>query len=117
MDDIAVIGAGSYGTCLAMCFGRVGHRVRLWGRNVEAQAEMQASRCNTVYLPGYELPATVQCVSDLDVAVRGARFVVGVTPSHGIRDVLGRAASAMDPDAIVINASKGVEDGTLLTID
>jgi glycerol-3-phosphate dehydrogenase (NAD(P)+) len=117
MDDIAVIGAGSYGTCLAMCFGRVGHRVRLWGRNAEAQAQMQASRANTAYLPGYELPATVTCTSDLDAAVRGARFVVGVTPSHGIRDVLGRAAGAMDPDAIVINASKGLEDGTMLTID
>ena len=117
MDDIAVIGAGSYGTCLAMCFGRVGHRVRLWGRNEETQAAMQASRTNAAYLPGYELPATVTCTSDLESAVRGARFVVGVTPSHGTRDVLGRAAHWMDPDAIVINASKGLEDGTMLTID
>ena len=117
MDDIAVIGAGSYGTCLAMCFGRVGHRVRLWGRNVEAQAQMDATRANSAYLPGYELPPTVRCMSDLEAAVRGARFVVGVTPSHGIRDVLGRAAPAMDPDAIVINASKGLEESTLDTID
>jgi glycerol-3-phosphate dehydrogenase (NAD(P)+) len=117
MDDIAVIGAGSYGTCLAMCFGRVGHRVKLWGRNEEAQAQMQASRSNAAYLPGYELPPTVECTSDLEGAVKTARFVVGVTPSHGIRDVLGRAARWMDPDAIVINASKGLEDGTLLTID
>src|SRR5205823_4877805 len=85
--------------------------------NAEAQAQMQATRANASYLPGYELPATVHCTSDLDAAVRGARFVVGVTPSHGTRDVLGRAAAAMDPDAIVINASKGLEDGTMLTID
>ncbi len=117
MDDIAVIGAGSYGTCLAMCFGRIGHRVRLWGRNAEAQAQMEASRSNAAYLPGYELPATVSCTSDLEAAVHGARFVVGVTPSHGTRDVLGRAAQWMDPDAIVINASKGLEDGTMMTID
>src|SRR4029077_19768804 len=116
MDDIAVIGAGSYGTCLAMCFGRVGHRVRLWGRIAEAQAQMETARANSAYLPGYELPPNVHCTSDLAAAVRGARFIVGVTPSHGIRDVLGRAAPAMDPDAIVINASKGLEDGTLLTI-
>jgi glycerol-3-phosphate dehydrogenase (NAD(P)+) len=49
--------------------------------------------------------------------VRAKRFVLGVTPSHGIRQVLGAAAQAMDPDAIMINASKGLEDGTLKTID
>jgi glycerol-3-phosphate dehydrogenase (NAD(P)+) len=117
MSDIAVIGAGSYGTCLAMCFGRAGHAVRLWCRNPEAAAQMEATRANEAYLKGYELPPTVRCTSDLEGAVRGAQFVVGVTPSHGVRDVLGRAAHAMDPDAIVINASKGLDEGTLATID
>jgi glycerol-3-phosphate dehydrogenase (NAD(P)+) len=116
MSDIAVIGAGSYGTCLAMLFGRAGHDVRFWCRNPDAAAQMNATRTNS-YLPGYELPPKVNATSDLDAAVRGARFVIGVTPSHGIRDVLGRAAGAMDPDAIVINASKGLEDGTMYTID
>jgi glycerol-3-phosphate dehydrogenase (NAD(P)+) len=55
--------------------------------------------------------------SDLESAVKGKRFIVGVTPSHGIRDVLGRAAQWFDPDAIVINASKGLEESTLRTID
>jgi glycerol-3-phosphate dehydrogenase (NAD(P)+) len=72
---------------------------------------------NAAYLPGHELPATVECTADLEQAVRDARFVVGVTPSHGIRDVLGRATGAMRREAIVINASKGLEDGTHATID
>jgi glycerol-3-phosphate dehydrogenase (NAD(P)+) len=55
--------------------------------------------------------------NDLEEAVRAKRFVFGVTPSHGIREVIGRAAPALDPDAIVINAAKGLEDGTLKTID
>jgi glycerol-3-phosphate dehydrogenase (NAD(P)+) len=63
------------------------------------------------------LPDTVRVTADLADAVAGKRFIVGVTPSHGIRDVLGRAAAWMDPGAIVINASKGLEDGTLDTID
>jgi glycerol-3-phosphate dehydrogenase (NAD(P)+) len=117
MTDIAVIGAGSYGTCLAMLFGRAGHRVSLWCRNADTAVAMQASRVNQAYLPAYPLPDTVRVTSDLADAVRGKQFVVGVTPSHGIRDVLGRAAPAMDPDAIVINASKGLEDGTLATVD
>ena len=115
--QIAVIGGGSYGTCLAMLFGRAGHRVSLWCRNAETAAAMQEARANPSYLPGHSLPDTVEVTADLERAIRGTHFIVGVTPSHGIRDVLGRAARWMDPDAIVINASKGLEEGTHLTID
>ncbi len=112
-----MIGAGSYGTCLAVLFGNAGHRVSLYCRGAETAAAIDAARENTAYLPGHRLPPAVQVTSDLAAAVRGKRFVLGVTPSHGIRDVLGRAAPALDPDAIVINASKGLEDGTLKSID
>src|SRR5688500_9828905 len=117
VEDIAVVGAGSYGSCLAMLFGRAGHRVSLWARNAETAAEMQESREAQAYLPGHKLPESVTVTPDLESAVRGKRFIVGVTPSHGIRDVLGRAAQWLDPDAIVINASKGLEESTLKTID
>src|SRR5262245_59299258 len=116
-EDIAVIGAGSYGTCLAVLFGNAGHRVSLYCRGAETSAAMDAARENTAYLPGHKLPATVEVTSDLAAAVRAKRFVFGVTPSHAIRDTLGRAGPALDPDAIVINASKGLEDGTLQSID
>ena len=116
-SDIAVIGAGSYGTCLAMCFGRAGHRVELWCRDADKAAAIDSARENAAYLPGHKLPDSVRATHDLERAVRGKQFVVGVTPSHAIRDVLGRAAQWLDPDAIVINASKGLEDGTLATID
>jgi len=115
--DIAVIGAGSYGTCLAMCFGVAGHRVQLYCRNPEQARALEDSRCNTQYLPGYPLPDNVHAGSNLEEAVRGKQFIVGVTPSHGVRELFGKIAGVMDPDAIVINASKGLEDGTLKTID
>jgi glycerol-3-phosphate dehydrogenase (NAD(P)+) len=117
VEDIAVIGAGSYGSCLAMLFGRAGHRVTLWARNAETAAEMQSSREAAQYLPGHKLPDTITVTSDLESSIRGKRFIVGVVPSHGTREVLGRAAQWMEPDAVVINASKGLEDGTLYTID
>jgi glycerol-3-phosphate dehydrogenase (NAD(P)+) len=117
VSDIAVVGAGSYGTCLAMLFGRAGHRVHFWCRKPEVAEAMEATRANDSYLPGYRLPDTVRVTADLEAAVRDKQFIVGVTPSHGARDVLGRAARWMDPDAIVINASKGLEEGTLFTID
>jgi glycerol-3-phosphate dehydrogenase (NAD(P)+) len=116
-EDIAVIGAGSYGTCLAVLFGKAGHRVSLYCRGEDEARAMDVARENVRYLPGYKLPASVEVTSDLAAAVRGRRFVLGVTPSHGIREVLGRAGAAMDADAIVINASKGLEDGTLQSID
>src|SRR5260221_8715873 len=117
MSEIAVIGAGSYGSCLAMLFGRAGHRVSLWCRNADTAEAMQRTRANESYLPGHTLPDTITVTADLEAAARGKQFVVGVTPSHGIRDVLGRAAKVMDPDAIVINASKGLDEGSLATID
>jgi glycerol-3-phosphate dehydrogenase (NAD(P)+) len=116
-EDIAVVGAGSYGSCLAMLFGRAGHRVSLWARNPETAAAMEETREAQAYLPGHKLPPTVKVTADLEEAVKGKRFIVGVTPSHGIRDVLGRAAQWLDPEAIVINASKGLEESTLKTID
>lgn len=116
-EDIAVVGAGSYGSCLAMLFGRAGHRVSLWARNPETAAAMEDSREAQAYLPGHKLPPSVKVTADLESAVRGKRFIVGVTPSHGIREVLGRAAPWIDPDAIVINASKGLEESSLKTID
>lgn len=115
--DVAVIGAGSYGTGLALVAAAAGHRVTLWCRGEAMAAELAASRENRAYLPGYRLPDTVTVTADLEATVRGKAIVVGVTPSHAIRDVLGRAAAWLDPDVIVVNASKGLEDGTLQTID
>jgi len=116
-EDIAVIGAGSYGTCLAVLFGNAGHRVSLYARGQATADALDAARENAAYLRGYKLGPSIQITSDLAAAVRGKRFVFGVTPSHGIREVLGAAAPALDPDAIVINAAKGLEDRTLQTID
>ena len=115
--DVAVIGAGSYGTCLAMLFGNAGHRVSLFCRNPEQAAELQETRVNRVYLPSYRLPDSVTVSADLSETVRGKRFVVGVTPSHGVRELFGKIGDVIDPDAVVINASKGLEDGSLKTID
>lgn len=115
--DIAVIGAGSYGTCLAILCATAGHRVTFWARDPETSEELTRTRENAAYLPGFHLPASVEVTSDLARAVGGKQIVLGVTPSHAIRDVLGRAAPALDPDVIVVNASKGLEEGTLATID
>jgi glycerol-3-phosphate dehydrogenase (NAD(P)+) len=114
---IAVLGSGSYGTCLAMLLGRKGHEVRLWCRSDEMSRKLAETRENQAYLPGYQLPDAVSFTSQLEEAVGGAAIVLGVTPSHAIRDVLGRAAAHLASGAVVVNASKGLEEGSNLRID
>ena len=115
--DVAVIGAGSYGTCLAILLAGAGHRTTLWVRGEDLARELRVARENQAYLPGFALPEAMTITSDLEAAVRGKQLVVGVTPSHAIRDVLGRAAAWLEDDVVMVNASKGLEDGTLHTIE
>ena len=111
---VAVLGCGSWGTALAIHLGRCGREVRLWGRDADLVGRIGARRCNEVYLPGVELPRSVQAGAGLENAVDGAVYVVAAVPSHGARHVLRRAAPHCRPDATLISAAKGIEDGTLL---
>ena len=115
--EIAVIGAGSWGTALAKVLADKGNAVTLWGRSAGQMAEIQAARMNARYLPGAALPATLTATADLEAAVSNKRFVVSVVPSHTVRDVLGRAALKIAPEAMVISASKGIENESLATMD
>jgi glycerol-3-phosphate dehydrogenase (NAD(P)+) len=117
MAQIVVVGAGSYGTCLAILTANAGHDVTLWAREPEVAAGLERTRENARYLPGYTLPANVRITSDLPSALANKEIVLGVTPSHAIASVFEPAASHLDPDAIVVNASKGLEEQTLDTID
>ena len=111
---VAVVGCGSWGTALAIHLGRCGREVRLWGRDADLVGRMAARRCNEVYLPGVELVRSVHPTAALESAVEGAVYVVAAVPSHGARQVVRRAAPHLRPDATVISAAKGIEDGTLL---
>lgn len=117
MARIAVIGAGSFGTCLTKLLSDSGHDVTLWAYEAELVETLRATRVNADYLPGFELASTVAFTNDLAEAVSGKSIVLGVTPSHVARKVLGAAVPHMDPDTIVVNASKGLEEGTLERID
>ena len=111
---VAVLGCGGWGTALAIHLGRCGREVRLWGRDADLVEQMVARRRNDVYLPGIELPPSVRPTVSLGRALGGAVYVVAAVPSHGSRQVLRRAAKHLRPDATVISAAKGIEDGTLL---
>lgn len=114
---IAVIGAGSYGTCLAKHLGDQDYDVTLWCRNPALASEMAASRENKTYLAGYTLPACITVTSSLKEAVEDRDMVIGVTPSQAIRSVIGEAAPFMREDVVVVNASKGLEESSFKRVD
>jgi glycerol-3-phosphate dehydrogenase (NAD(P)+) len=111
---VAVIGAGSWGTALAIHLARVGHDVRLWGRDRTLVADMAARRANAVYLPDFNFPRSLTPVESLASALEDARVVVLTVPSHGLRSVLGAAAPYVLADAVVVSATKGLEESSLL---
>ena len=113
---VAVLGAGSWGTALAVHLARVGHDVRLWGRDPALVADMNARRANAVYLPDVRFPPALDGTANLDDALRDAALVVSAVPSHGTRDVIRRAAPSIDPGAIVVSATKGLEQDTLFRV-
>jgi glycerol-3-phosphate dehydrogenase (NAD(P)+) len=114
MKDIAVIGAGSWGTALSVHLARLGHGVRLWAREAEVVAQVRAERVNGMFLPGIALPESIEICDSLERAVTGMELVVLVTPSHGTRLVLRSAAPHLQPSAVVVSATKGLEVETLL---
>jgi glycerol-3-phosphate dehydrogenase (NAD(P)+) len=113
---VAVIGSGSWGTALALQVSRSVADVRLWARTSAAAEAIEASRENVRYLPGVRLPDQVSCSSDLATVLSGADLVVAVVPSQSIRQVMALAGPHIADHAVVCCASKGVENGSLMTM-
>ncbi|HET7315458.1 NAD(P)H-dependent glycerol-3-phosphate dehydrogenase [Salinisphaera sp.] len=110
----AVIGAGSWGTALAVQLARRGHAVRLWGREAAAIEAMAEARANARYLPEATFPATLAPTADLGAAVDGADDIVVVVPSHALRACLDALAPLLAPRQRVLWATKGLEPETAL---
>ena len=110
---IAVLGAGGWGTALAVHLVRTGNDAWLWGRDAALIAELSARRANAVYLPDITFPPKLKVTADLAEALRGAEVVVVAVPSHGMREVLRRAAPLVERDAMVVSAAKGLERDAL----
>jgi glycerol-3-phosphate dehydrogenase (NAD(P)+) len=108
-----VLGAGSWGTALAVHLGGSGRRVRLWGRDPGLVAEMSVRRANPTYLPDVTFPDPLEPVAALGPALAGAAYVIVAVPSHGLRAVMRQAAPFIPAGAVLVSATKGVEADTL----
>ncbi|HYB98355.1 MAG TPA: NAD(P)H-dependent glycerol-3-phosphate dehydrogenase [Candidatus Limnocylindrales bacterium] len=112
----AVIGAGSWGTALATMLSEKGYDVALWSRGAEVASAINEHHENRAYLPGVPLCRRLRATTDLREAVAEAELVVAVVPSHAMAETMKRAASETRPDALVVSASKGIEDDSLKTM-
>jgi len=113
---IAVIGGGSWGTALAAYLAGLEHDVRLWVLEPEVLQEIESSRTNSNFLPGIELPSSIRPTNDLEEALDGAETILSVVPTQFVRSVVVRMRDFIPPDAIIISASKGIENGSLCRV-
>lgn len=110
--SMTVIGAGSYGTALAITLARNGHQVVLWGHDPKHIATLEHDRCNVAFLPDVPFPDTLRLESDLATALAASRNILVVVPSHVFGEVLRNIKPLMRPDARLVWATKGLEAET-----
>lgn len=111
---LAIIGAGSWGTALAIVLAPKFERVRLWVYEQDLAERMNATRENDVYIPGLRLPENVEALTGLGGALQDAKIVIGVMPSHHARGLYTRMLPHMNERMTFVSATKGIENGTLL---
>jgi glycerol-3-phosphate dehydrogenase (NAD(P)+) len=114
---VAVVGAGSWGTALAIHAARAGCEVALWAREREVVEGIVSARRNPLFIPEFEVPAGVTAEADVAAACTGAHAVLFVVPVQFARHVLAEMRGALAADAVFISASKGIELGTLERMD
>lgn len=115
MGRITVLGAGSWGTTLAQVLALKGKEVSLWAREEEVRASIAERRENSLYLPGVELSAGITPFTSIKDALDSSDFIVSVVPSHGLRGVFSGARGFIKDGALIVSATKGIEEGSLKT--
>jgi glycerol-3-phosphate dehydrogenase (NAD(P)+) len=116
LKNLAIIGAGSWGTALAIVLAPRFHSVRLWVYETDLAARMKATRENDIYLPGFPLAPHVEVTADLARALDGAQIVLSVMPSHLVRELYGQMLPFLNDSMIFVSATKGLENHSLLRV-
>jgi len=114
---VAVLGAGSFGSCLAILCADRGHHVTLWARDPAFAAAIARDRRNPRYLKEIEFPRSIRPTADLEAALADAEMVIVSVPSHAVREVMARAARWLPEEALIVSTVKGIELDTGKTMD
>jgi glycerol-3-phosphate dehydrogenase (NAD(P)+) len=114
--NIGIIGAGSFGTALAIHLAKSGHPVTLWAYEKSVIESVNSIHENTTYLSGIRLPENITATDSLQKTVTDKKIVLQVNPSHATRQVMRQAIPHLNDDTIILNCTKGIENETLLTM-
>jgi glycerol-3-phosphate dehydrogenase (NAD(P)+) len=112
MEQVAVLGAGSWGTALSIVLADNGHAVRLWGHRKEQIDEINEKHTNEQYLPGIQLPEAIVGFFDLQQALEGIEVAVLAVPTKAIREVLQKVRQCVKTPLTIVSVSKGIEPDT-----
>ena len=114
MSRVAIIGAGAWGTSLAIALARKRiHEICVWAHEREVVESITIRRVNEMFLPGFELPDSIQATHDLQAALQDAEIVVSVMPSQHCRTLFEHVAPRLREGALVVSCTKGLEASTL----
>jgi glycerol-3-phosphate dehydrogenase (NAD(P)+) len=113
---IAVLGAGSWGTTLAILLSNNAHAVSLWSYRESYTETIRVKRENPSFLPGIRIPDAIEATSDLFEAVKEKEVVVAAVPSQYVRHVVSDLRGRLPRETILVNVAKGIENGTLMTM-
>lgn len=116
MANVGIVGAGSWGTALALVLEKNGHQVTLWSSREAKAAELRSTRENADKLPGIRIPESVEITADMETAVKDKEMVVLGVPSLYIRSTAAKMAAYVHDGQIVVSVSKGIEESTLYTM-
>jgi len=114
---ISVLGAGSWGTAIALQLCRANNEVLLWSRSNSRAQQMQSERKNPKYLSDFTFPKQLKVSSSLEEVVRGVDLIVSVVPSQAMRGILDKILPILSPQIPLCCASKGIEERTLMTME
>ena len=116
IENIAVIGAGSWGTALAKVLSDKGHQVWLWGHNPEHIKAIQITRENSKYLAGFPLSESLTATPALKEAITGQSTIIMAVPSHVTRDIFKQITPFLQTNTTIVSATKGIENKSLVTM-
>jgi len=115
MSQVAIIGAGAWGTALSIVLGRKQrHQVALWAYEKEVRESIASRRSNAAFLPDQRIPKCVVVTGSLEEALQQAEIVVSAMPSQHCRRLFGEMRAHLRPEVLLVSATKGLEQGTLL---
>lgn len=116
MSKISVIGSGGWGTAVAIMLSENGHDVTLWSYLKDESEDLKKYRENKPYLPGVKLPDSICYSSDFSDCLSGRDLIITAVPSHAIRTTARNMSPYISDGQIIVNISKGIEEGTYLTL-